>query len=131
MMEACIGDADPNGRLGLVYVHLAEEKLSAVQQSERIPARAIAEELRPQARRQGNGRSTGSLDPAFNREILQLEVRRIAHQDAVAGAVEHKSLTDLAGRIGRVAHERPAISIREVNGTAFGRPPTARSEEHT
>src|SRR5438045_6288606 len=62
-------------------------------------------------------------DPGFNREILKLQIRRIANDNPVSGAVEFKRLSDQTWHNRRVSLQTPAVSTPDIAPVAFGRPP--------
>src|SRR5207249_3937145 len=66
-------------------------------------------------------------DPGLNREILKLQIRRVANDNAVSSAVEFKRLSDHSRNKGCVSLQIAAVPTLEITPVPFGRPPTQES----
>src|SRR5881394_3563089 len=63
-------------------------------------------------------------DPGLNREILKLQIRRVADDNPVSSAVEFKRLSDHAWNKRSVSLQIPAVPTPDITPVPFGRPPT-------
>src|SRR5436190_4525451 len=61
-------------------------------------------------------------DPGLNREILKLQIRRVADDNTISSAVEFKCLCDHSRNKGRVSLQIPGVCAPDITPVRLGWP---------
>src|SRR5690349_22172024 len=85
-MEVGIRYTHPGGNGG--SAHGGEEQGPIRQQAKAISAGSITKNHAVATRTERDGRSAGALDPGFDREVLDLQRRRMAQHHRIRGPIE-------------------------------------------
>src|SRR5437762_1698306 len=92
----------------VAHVHLSQEQLPVVEHTKAVTSASVGENG-PARRLSRRLQWITPPDPGLNREILKLQIRRVANDNAVSSAVEFKRLADHSRNKGSVSLQIAAV----------------------